>query len=140
MLSTLLLIITNDINVMIAESTEAAQVEDPAACIGAEDGVVRTSASEPCAVEFAVASVAMEATTTITIPEVLATTSVSDEPAVGLTPAKVESILVSRPVMERGSESTSAGLSLATDIMKELERQMVQQFFASMKSLSLIHI
>ena len=50
--------------------------------------------------EFAVASVVGEATTTITIPEVLATTSVSDELVVGLTPAQVELVPISRPIME----------------------------------------
>ena len=109
-------------------------MRDPAAGIGAEDGAVPTSAGEPSAVEFVVASVAVEATTTITVPEVLATTSMSDEPVVGLTPAQVEQAPVLLPVMERGSESASSGLSPATDIMKELARQMVQQFFASMKS------
>ena len=52
--------------------------------------------------EFAVTSVAMEATTTITVLEVLAMTSVSDEPVIGLTPAQVELVPVSRPVMEKG--------------------------------------
>ena len=62
------------------------------------------------------------------------TTSVPDEPIVGLTPAQDELIPVSHPVMKRGSGSTSAGLSPANDIMEELARQMVQQFFASMRS------
>ena len=61
------------------------------------------------------------------------TTSVSDEPIVGLTPVQVELVPVSLPVMERGSGSTSVGLSPANDIMEELARQMVQQFFASMR-------
>jgi len=114
------------------ESTEATQVGDPAA--SAEDSAVQTLAGEPSVVEFVVASVAVEAATTITVLEVLATTLVSDEPVVGLTPAQVELVLVSHSVMERGSGSASAGLSPATDIMKELARQMVRQFFASMKS------
>ena len=74
----------------------------------------------------------MEAATTITVPEVLVTTSVSDEPIVGLTPAQVELVPVSHPVIERRSGSTSTGLFSANDIMEELARQMVQQFFASM--------
>jgi len=78
------------------DSTGVAQVEDPAASLGTEDNAVQTSAGEPSAVEFAVASVAVEAATTITVPEVLATTSVSDEPVVGLTPAQVELVPVSR--------------------------------------------
>ena len=40
-----------------AESTRIAQVEDPAASIGAEDSIVQTLAGEPNAVKFAVASV-----------------------------------------------------------------------------------
>jgi len=62
------------------------------------------------------------------------TISVPNEPIVGLTPAQDELILVSHPVMERGSGSTSAGLSPANDMMEELARQMVQQFFTSMRS------
>ena len=88
-----------------------AQVEDPAASIGAKDSTVETSAGEPDATRFAVASVTVEAATTITVPEVSVTTSVPDEPIVGLTPVQDELILVSHPVMERGSGSTSAGLS-----------------------------
>ena len=83
-----------------AESTGIAQVEDPAASIGAEDSTVQTSAGEPSAVEFAVASIAVEAAMTTTVPEVLATTSVSDEPIVGLTPEQVELVPVSHPVIE----------------------------------------
>ena len=108
-----------------AEGTDIAQVENPAASIGVEDSTVQTSTGEPSAVEFAVTSVAVEAATTITIPEVLATTSVSDEPVVSLTPAQVELVPISHPVMERGSRSTSTGLSPANDIMEELARQMV---------------
>ena len=108
-------------------------MEDPAASLGAEDSTVPTSAGESSAVEFAVASVAVDAATT-TVPEVLVTTSVSDEPIIGLTPAQVELVPVSRSVMERGSGSTSAGLSLTNDIMKELACQMMRQFFASMRS------
>ena len=73
-----------------AESTGIAQVEDPAASIGTEDSTVQISAGEPSAVEFVVASVAVEVATKITVPEVLATTSVSAEPVVGLTPAQVK--------------------------------------------------
>ena len=60
-----------------------------------------------------------------TVPEVSVNTSVSDEPIVGLTLAQVELVPVSHPVMEKGSGSTSAGLSPANDIMEELARQMV---------------
>ena len=97
------------------ESTGVAQVEDPAASIGIEDSILQTTAEEPSAVEFTVASVAMKAATAITIPEVSVVTSVSDELIVGLTPAQVELIPVSHLVMERGSGSTSAGyLQLTT--------------------------
>ena len=79
--------------------------------------------------EFVAAPVAVE-TTTITVPEVLATTSTSKEPVVGLIPAQVElapvSVDTTRTITERKSGSASAGLSLAMDIMKELARQMVQ--------------
>ena len=51
---------------------------------------------EPSAVKFAITFVAVEAAMTTTVPEVLATTSVSDEPIVGLTPAQFELVPVSR--------------------------------------------
>ena len=89
------------------ESTRVAQVEDPAASIGTKNSIVQISAGEPSAVEFVVASIAVKAAKTITVPEVLVTTSVSDEPVVGLTPAQVELVPLSRPVMERGFGSTS---------------------------------
>jgi len=117
-----------------AESTRVAQVEDHAASIGAKNSIVQISAGEPSTVEFVVASIAVKTAKTITVPEVLVTTSVSNEPVVGLSPAQVELVPVSRPVMERGSGSTSAGLSSANDIMEELARQMVQQFFTFMRS------
>jgi len=136
-LNTLLFIITTDINVMVAESTGVAQVEDPAASICAEDSAVQTLAGEPSAVEFAAASVAVEATTT-DVSGMLALSALLEEPVIGIIPAQVESTLVSegvtRPVIEMGSGCAQAGLSAATDIMDELARQMVQQFFASMKS------
>jgi len=69
-------------------------------------------------VEFAIASVAVEATTIIIVLEVLATTSVSDEPAVGLIPAQVELIPISRLVMERRFESASVGLSLTVGSLR----------------------
>ena len=120
-----------------AESTGVAQVEDPTASIGAEDSVVQTSAGEPSAVEFAAAFVTMEATTT-DVPEVLASAALSEEPVVGLVPAQVESTPVSvgvtHPIIERGSRSTLAGLSPATNIMEELAHQMVQHFFTSINS------
>ena len=74
----------------------------------------------------------MEAATTINAPEVPVILSVPDEPVVDRTPAPDELIPVSRPVIERGSGSTSAEFSPVNDIIEELARQMVQQFFASM--------
>ena len=71
MLNTLLFITTIDINVMIAESTGVAQIEDPMESLSAEDSAVQTSAGEPSAVEFVATSVAIEATTT-TVSELLA--------------------------------------------------------------------
>ena len=130
---TLFFIVITDINVMVTESTRVAQVEDPK---GTEDNAVQTSAGEPNAVEFVAAPVAVEATT-ITIPEVLATTSTSKEPVVALIPAQVElapvSVDTTHTIMEKKSRSASTGLSPATDIMEELAHQMVQQFFTSMK-------
>ena len=84
---------------------------------------------------FAATSVVMEAATTVvTMPEVPVTISASTVPVVDPTPARDELIPTPRPVMERGSGSTSAEFSSAGDIMEELTRQMVQQFFASMRS------
>ena len=57
---TLFFVVITDINVMAAESTRVAQVEDPVASISAEDSAVQTSASEPNAVEFIAAPVAVE--------------------------------------------------------------------------------
>jgi len=86
---TLVFIVTANIDVMVAEGTGLAQVEDPVASIHAEDSAVQTLAGEPSAVEFVAAPVAMEATT-ITVLEVSATTSVSKEPVVGLIPAQIK--------------------------------------------------
>ena len=87
--------------------------------------------------EFVSAPVDVKATT-ITVPEVLTTTTASKELAIGLTPAQVElapiSVDTTHTIMERGSESAQVGLSPAMDIVEELAHQMVQQFFASMKS------
>ena len=77
-------------------------MEDPTASLGAEDSTIQTLVGEPSAIEFAVTSVAVEAATTMTDPEVLVTTSVSEEPVAGLTPAQVELVPVSHFVMERG--------------------------------------
>ena len=66
--------------------------------------------------EFVVAPVVVEATTT-TVLEVLATTSTSKELAVGLIPAQVKLAPVSmdttRTIIKRGSKSASARLSPA---------------------------
>ena len=94
-----------------------AQVEDPMASIGVEDIAIQTLASEPSVVEFVAASVAVEAAT-MTVPEVLAMISASQDPAIGLIPAQVKlapvSVDTTHTIIERGSESASAGLSLAT--------------------------
>ena len=71
---------------------------------------------------------------TATAPEVPETISASVAPVVDPTPARDELIPIPRPVIERGSGSTSAEFSSAGDIMEELTRQMVQQFFASIRS------
>jgi len=77
---------------------------------------------------------AMEVSTTVAAPDVSATISVSVAPVVDPTPARDELILIPRPVIERGSGSTSARSSPASDIMGELARQVMQQFFTSMRS------
>jgi len=134
---TLLFVVIINIDVMVVESTGVAQVEDLVMSISAENSAVQTSASEPSAMEFIAAPVVM-GTTTITVPEVLTMTSASQEAAVGLISAQVESAPVSvdtiRTIMERGSENAPVALSPAMDIMEELAHQMVQQFFTSMKS------
>jgi len=86
---TLFFSVITDINVMVAESTGVAQVEDPATSIDALNSAVQNSAGEPSAVELAATSIVVEATTT-TVPEVLATTLAPQEPDVGLIPAQVE--------------------------------------------------
>ena len=84
---------------------------------------------------FATISVAMEAATTVvTAPEVAVTISASTVSVVAPTSVRDELIPIPRPVTERGSGSTSTEFSSAGDIMEELTRQMVQQFFASMRS------
>jgi len=73
------------------------------------------------------------------IPEVSTTISVSTEPAADLVSAPGElshvSVDTTHTIVEKGTGSAPAGLSLAMDIMEELAHQMVQQFFAFMKSL-----
>ena len=119
--NTLLLIVTTDINVMVAESTGVAQVEDLMGSLGTEDSAVQASADEPTAVEFVASHVAVEATTTAN-PEMLASASASEEPVVGLVPVQVESAPVSvgvtRPVIKRGSGSAPGGSFPATTSWK----------------------
>ena len=121
MLDILLFIVTTDINVMVAESTGVAQVEDLMGSLGIEDIAVQASADEPSAVEFIAAPFAVEATTTA-VPGVLASASASEESVVGLVPAQVESALVSvgvtHPVIKRGSGSAPAGSFPATTSWK----------------------
>jgi len=106
---------------MIAESTRLAQVKEPVASTGAEDSALQTSTAEPGSVEFVAAPVALEATT-ITVSEVLATTSVLTEPAAVLvsTPSELApaSMNIIRTIIERGSGSAPAELAPAMDIMK----------------------
>jgi len=122
---------------MVVENTEVAQVEVPVVSASVEDSTIQTSSGVSSAVEFAAASVTVEATTT-TIPEVSATTSVSIEPAAVFVsaPGELASVFVENTctIMERGSGNASTMLSPTMSIMKELAQQMVQQFFASMKS------
>ena len=116
------------------ESAEGAQAEDLAASVDPEGNTIQASTEGPEEVRFAATSVAVEAATTATALEVSATISASDEPVVNIPPAQDEPIFASRPVVERGSGSSSAEFSPANDIMKELARQMVKQFFASIRS------
>jgi len=120
---TLVFIVIANIDVMIAESTRLAQVEDPVAGTGVKDNAVQTSAGEPSVVEFVASPVAMEATM-IMVPEVSATTSVSKEHCIGLIPAQIElapiSVDTTHTIIERGFGSAPAGLSPAMNIMEEL--------------------
>ena len=72
--------------VIIAESTRVAQVEEPVASTGAEDSTLRPSTDEPSTVK-SVPAVIISKATTVTILEVLATTSALKEPATGLASA-----------------------------------------------------
>jgi len=121
-------IIIANIDVMVAESNGLAQVEDPVASTSAEDNALQTLAVEPGVMEFVVVLVASEATT-IMVPEVSATISVSTEPAASLISAPSElapaSVDIMRTIKERRSGSPPAGLSPAVDIMEELAYQMV---------------
>jgi len=106
-----------------------AQVEEPVASTGAEDNTLQTSTAEPSTMEFVAAPVASEATT-ITVPEVPATTSVLTEPAVGFVSALSElapaSMDIIRTTIERGSGSAPIELAPVMDIMEELAHHMVQ--------------
>ena len=133
MSQTLIFIVIANIDVMVAESTGLAQVEDPMASTSADYNALQTSAGEPGVVESVTVPDASEATT-ITVPEVSAMISALTEPAAGLVSAPNELASTSVDIIERGSGSAPVGLSPAMDIMKELAHQMVQQFFTSMKS------
>jgi len=126
---TFVFIIIANIDIMVAESTGIAQVENPVASISAEDSALQTSAGEPGAVEFVAVPVALEATT-ITVPEVSVMISISKEPTAGLFSAPRElapaSVDIIRTIIDRGSGSAPARLSPAMDIMEELAHQMVQ--------------
>ena len=139
--NTPIFIIIANIDVMVAESTGLAQVEDPVASISVEDNALQTSASEPGAMEFVVVPFTSEATT-ITVPEVSAMISALTEPAAGLVSASNElasaSVDIIRTTVERGSGSAPAELSPAMDNRKELAYQIVQQFFTSMRSYELV--
>ena len=76
-------IVIANIDVMIAESTGLAQVENPMASTSAEDSAFHTLAGELSIVEFVAVPVASKATT-ITVPEMSATILVSTEPSASL--------------------------------------------------------
>ena len=89
---------------MIVESTGLAQVEELVASTGAEDSALQTSAAQPGSMEFVAAPGASEATT-ITVPEVPATTSALTKLLVGLvsTPSELAptSVDIIRTTVER---------------------------------------
>jgi len=127
--------------VIIAESTMAAQVEEPTTSTAAGDNALHTSTSEPSIAKSAPVVTTPEATTG-TILEVPVTTLALRKSAVDLNPTLPRRISemasastdTVRTIVETGSESASVELALAKDIMEELAPQMVQQFFVSMKS------
>ena len=94
----------------------------------------QTSATDPKEVELTVISSFAEVSTDVVPPDAPAATLAPAAPAVSPNPVPEESAYIPHPVIERGSGSTSAEFSSAGDIMEELIRQMVQQFFASMRS------
>ena len=96
------------------------------ASVDPEGNAIQASTEGPEAVRFAATSVTVEAATTATALEVSAIISASDEPVVDIPLVQDEPIFASRPIVERGSGSSSAEFSPANDIMEELARQMVQ--------------
>ena len=96
----------------------------------------QTSAKDPEEVELTVISSVAEVSTATDVvpPEAPAATLAPAAPVANPTPVPEESAYVPRPVMERGSGSTSAEFFPCGDTMGELARQVVQQFFASMRS------
>jgi len=105
-----------------------------AASVYQEGRRAQASTEDPEEVKLATTSSATEIAIVVAVPEASATISISVAPVVGLTPARDELSSVPRPVIEKGSGSASAEFFPAGDIMGELARQVVQQFFASMRS------
>jgi len=105
-----------------------------AANVDPEGSTAQASTEDPEEVRLATTSSAVEVAMTAAAPEVPATISASAAPVVGSTPIRDKLISVPRPVIERGSGSVSTEFSPASDIMGELARQVVPQFFASMQS------
>ena len=99
-----------------------------------EGRTAQASTEDPEAVKLAVTSSVVEVSTGVVAPEVPAVTLASIAPVVSPTPVPEESVYVPRPVIERGSGSTSAEFFPGGDTMGELARQVVQHFFASMRS------
>ena len=135
-----LIIIANMI-VIIAESTVMVQVEELMASIDAGDNTLHISIDEPSNMKSAHVVVRPKAAK-ITVPEVPVTTLALRESATDFDPvlsgriSEMASALKDTvcTIIEMGSESWSAELAPAMDIMEELAFQMVQQFFVSMKS------
>ena len=100
-----------------------------AVSVYSEGRTAQTSTEDPEGVELAVISSAVEVSTDVVAPEVPAAIPAPAAPVISPTPVPEESVYIPHPVIERGSGSTLGG-----DTMGILTRQMVQQFFASMRS------
>ena len=109
-------------------------MEDLAVTVYSEGRTAQTSTEDPKGIELAVISSAAEVSTDVVASEVPVATPALAVPVTSLIPEPEESVYIPRPVIERGSGSISAEFSPGGDAIGELARQVVQQFFASMRS------